>query len=528
MQLKLLLGRLFLVFALLALPQAPVLAEDAGATGATAPTAPTAAEVPKEAALPVVIDNSQEVSFDTPEAIRDYQLSVGDTIAVNLWASNLRYSQVFTIPFEGRLYLPSLGEIEVNRRTTAQVQRDLVQRLGSKIKGLQASVLLVKTRQISVYVTGLVRQPGIVTVPVLSRLGAALARAGGILPEGSSRRLSLAHAGKKPVILDWYQFQFKGRLDANPRLAAGDVINVPPLGGQATIEGAVFRPGAYEILPGETLGDLIGLAHGLKSDAALGQSSLAHRLNSGASDRRERPLDLAKGSALRTPLQNMDRLFIPTNTLTYIPMPRTKVHIQGEVTREGFYTLTLGQTLRDLFNQAGGPRLDAGLRQVKIFHKALSGGAAGDPSLVINAYSMLFEGDESQNVTLQDGDLVMVPSNKLPVEDSVINVTGQVGKPGRVPFRVGARVSDYLNAAGGPLPRANLGSVSVTRKGSSFKVDAYRIMREGRDEGNIELEAGDIVDVPESFFYVGNFQDVVNMVLAGVAVWAAVKTVTGK
>lgn len=500
-------------FSLVSAAQLPVLAQAEG--GGDAPEFEMA-------------DTGHEIAFDTPEAIKDYKLSVGDTIAVNLWATDLRFNQTFTIPFEGKIYIPSLGEIPVNRRTTAEVQAELLSRLKGKIKDLRASVLLVRARMVNVYVTGLVRKPGIATVPVLSRLSSAIAKTGGILPEGSWRRIKITHTDGKSDTVDWYKFIHRGDLKANPRLVAGDVINVVPLGNQVTISGAVHKPGSFETLPGETIEDLIFWAHGTTPSAALDKSSIAHWLTDVASDRQEKPLDLSKASVMATKLQNRDRINIPTNTLTYIPMDRTQVHIQGFVNKEGYYTLTIGQTLRDLFTLAGGPKPEAGLREVKIYHKAMSGGAAGAPSNVVNAYKLLYEKDDSQNVDLQDGDLVVVPSNKLPMEDSVVNVQGLVGKPGRIPYRVGYKLSDYLNAAGGPEAKANLRDVIVTRAGKRYKVDAFKIMREGRTEGDLEMQEGDVVFVPEAFFYVANAQDVVNIVLAALAVWAAVRPLTSK
>lgn len=501
---------------------------DAGATGQLpaggAPSPDGGTDSPKGAPS----DPSQGIAFDTPEAIRDYALSVGDTLAISLWATDLRLSQTFTIPFEGKIYVPSLGEIAVNRRTTEEIKAELLARLGNRVKGLRASVLLVQARPISVFVTGMVRNPGLATIPVLSRLSGALAQVGGILPEGSQRRITIARGGQKVQTVDLYRFMNQGELKANPRLQAGDVINVPPLGNQVLVQGAVYRPGQYETLNGETIADALALAHGTTSDAALGHASIAHQLASEASDRKEQPLDLSTSESRKLKLQNRDRLYIPTNTLTYIPMPRTKALIQGLVNKEGTYTLTVGQTLRDLFAQAGGPKPDAGLREVAIYHEALSGGTAKAPARVVNAYKLLYENDESQNVELQDGDLVMVPSNKLPIEDSVVHVHGVVGKPGRMPYRVGARLSDYLNAAGGPLEKADLRQVRVTRSGQSFTVNAQRVLREGLMAEDQELQPGDIVTVPEAFFYISNFQDVVNTLLAAVSVYAVVRPLIGK
>ncbi|MNY34083.1 SLBB domain protein [compost metagenome] len=147
----------------------------------------------------------------------------------------------------------------------------------------------------------------------------------------------------------------------------------------------------------------------------------------------------------------------------------------------------------------------------------------------MDAYRLLYDSDDSQNVQLKDGDLVAVPVNKDPTEDSAVYVYGHVGKPGKMAYRSGYHLSDYLNSAGGPLPKANLRGVTITRmasdskKSQTLKVDAFRIMHEGRQDLDPVLQEGDVIHVPESFFYIANFQDVVNVILAAAAVWAIFK-----
>ena len=50
-----------------------------------------------------------------------------------------------------------------------------------------------------------------------------------------------------------------------------------------------------------------------------------------------------------------------------------------------------------------------------------------------------------------------------------------------------------------------------------------KIMYEGRQELDIILEEGDIVHVPEAFFFASNWQDVVNVLFTGVAIWTIFK-----
>ena len=120
---------------------------------------------------------------------------------------------------------------------------------------------------------------------------------------------------------------------------------------------------------------------------------------------------------------------------------------------------------------------------------------------------------------------VAVPVNKDPTEDSAVFVFGHVNKAGKVPYRSGYRLSDYISAAGGPQPKANLGGVTITRgsKRQKISVDAHKIMYEGRQELDIILQEGDIVHVPEAFFFAANWQDIVNVLFTGVAIWSIFK-----
>jgi|GEM_PF-2387276 len=468
-------------------------------------------------------------AIDTPGAILDYPLGINDTLTINIWSNTMRFGQTVVVPLEGRIYLPQIGEIEVVGLTTTQLKDKIARTIAGRVKDAKVSVLLVKTHTIKVYVSGLVKTPGAYSMNSLGRFATALSLAGGPLPEGSLRQITIKQ-GNKTRTVDWMKFVREGDTSQNPRLQAGDVIVVPQAKHIAKIEGAVSKPGSYEFIPGETMATLIGFANGLRPGAVPGQASLAQFPVGADVPQEEKPIDLSNANGLQTKLSNRDIIEIPTNTLSYVEMRRTRVKITGEVANPSEYTLTLGNTLRDLLMAAGGPKPTAGLREVKIYRRGASGELMrSNEAQVVDAYRLLYDNDESQNVELKDGDLVAVPINKDPTEDSAVYVYGHVGKPGKMAYRSGYHLSDYLNSAGGPLPKANLRGVTITRmaadskKSQTLKVDAYRIMHEGRQDLDPILQEGDVIHVPESFFYIANFQDVVNVILAAAAVWAIFK-----
>ena len=467
-------------------------------------------------------------AIDTPGAILDYPLGINDTLSINIWSNTMRFGQTVVVPLEGRIYLPQIGEIAVVGMTTTELKDKISKTIAGRVKDAKVSVLLVKTHTIKVYVTGLVKNPGAYSMNALGRFATALSLAGGPLPEGTLRQITLKQ-GNKTRTLDWMKFIREGDASQNPRLQAGDVIVVPQAKHIAKIEGAVNKPGAYEFLPGETIETLISFANGIKSGAAPAQASIAQFPTDASVPQAERQIDLSSTKGLQTKLTNRDVITMPTNTLSYVELRRTRVKVTGEVANPSEYTLTLGNTLRDLLMAAGGPKPTAGLREVKVFRRTASGELRNSDAQVVDAYRLLYDNDDSQNVQLQDGDVVAVPVNKDPTEDSAVYVYGHVGKPGKVAYRSGYHLSDYLNSAGGPQQKANLKGVTITRmaadskKSQTIKVDAYRIMHEGRQDLDPVLQEGDVVHVPESFFYIANFQDVVNTILAVAAVWAIFK-----
>jgi polysaccharide export outer membrane protein len=87
---------------------------------------------------------------------------------------------------------------------------------------------------------------------------------------------------------------------------------------------------------------------------------------------------------------------------------------------------------------------------------------------------------------------------------SQVKVIGQVTNPQSLPYREGMRVLDAILAAGGltEFAAGNRGKIvrRVNGKDTEIKVKVEDLVNKGAMKHNLELKAGDVIVVPQSFF----------------------------
>src|ERR1700692_3054836 len=131
-----------------------------------------------------------------------------------------------------------------------------------------------------------------------------------------------------------------------------------------------------------------------------------------------------------------------------------KVSVTGEVKSPGPLALSdVPITLVDAITRSGGTNADADLQRVRLTR---------DHQLyVLDANALLDRGDTTQDVLLQNGDIINVPDHT----DSRIFVMGEVRTPTTIPMIRGRlTIADALTQAGGILdPDANPRQICVMR-----------------------------------------------------------------
>ena len=162
----------------------------------------------------------------------------------------------------------------------------------------------------------------------------------------------------------------------------------------------------------------------------------------------------------------------------------------------GEYKLQGRATVLEMLTQAGGPTDDADLKSVRIRRKS-------GETVSLNLYQAIIQGDLSQDLVLNDGDLIYLPT--LSKEANRVYVFGEVLKPGAYTFRGSEmRLIDAISEAGGVTPFAYQADTRVVRgditQPEILSANLLRLIENGDRSQNLQLVSGDLVYVPRSGF----------------------------
>ena len=184
----------------------------------------------------------------------------------------------------------------------------------------------------------------------------------------------------------------------------------------------------------------------------------------------------------------------PQVTVTVKEYNSQKVFVMGEVNKPGSYPVTKDNHLLYILSQAGGPAKDAGEEVVIIRPKNLKkpgitlkeAELQKETILRINLKNAL-SGDQNHNVTVRDGDSIVVP--KMPY----FFVMGEVKTPGKYNLERGLTVLMGISLGGGLTNKAAPNRTRIVREVEGKKVELKVTME-------TPVQPGDTLIVPESYF----------------------------
>ena len=295
--------------------------------------------------------------FDNIPTPNDFKLGAGDEIVISLWGeTNSR--EKFIINKEGLIYYENVGFINLSNKTIAEAENLLVNELSKIYSTLNESknptklmLELGKLKSLNIYFSGEIFKPGIQLIHPFSDIFSSLIQAGGIKKEGSLRKIHLIRKGETIAVIDFYNFFNEGSNDfSNLRLIDGDVIHVPSIQDRVKINGAVLRPGFYEVLPEDNLNSLINYAAGLKSRASsiITIDTVLPFENRDSQDNIISSINIDLSEKKQISINNGDVV-----TIREIGSSDSKVEIFGRVKVPGKYS-AINMTLRNILDFAGG------------------------------------------------------------------------------------------------------------------------------------------------------------------------------
>ena len=157
-----------------------------------------------------------------------------------------------------------------------------------------------------------------------------------------------------------------------------------------------------------------------------------------------------------------------------------QVNIMGEVRAPGTYHLSSFANIFYALYRAGGPSSLGTLRNIQVYRN-------GRLVTVVDLYEYILNGRLAGNITLQDNDVIQVPTYEC-----LVGITGNVKRPMFYEMRKTENVSTLIKYAGGFTGDAHKKSVRLVRQtGERYQV--YNV--EEFDMASFQLEDGDAVTV---------------------------------
>lgn len=452
----------------------------------------------------------------------NYIVGPNDIFSLGVWGIVNTPIPVAVSP-EGSLIIPSVGEIAVSGLTLNEAKSRVIAAVKKRYISAEISLTLISPRRFLVNVSGvgqgsyptsaIMRASTLISFILTDSL--SLMKSGTMPSERynfSMRNIKLKRKNGEIRRVDLYEYFATQDEKYNPFLREGDVIVLQKYdweGKFIALQGAVQFPGVFEYIEGDDLETAINLTRGFTSVANL-DSIVISRLDPTATKMEKRIISYEDNKKLR--LEVNDRVYVNAYAETRRDF---KVLVLGEVVRPGNYPITLNTTkLSDVINEAGGllpnsylpnsevyRRLDTFFIQTKnrdsienVYTRRLNDIVSNtaekesfDQDLLnkigrVNVdFVKLSEGNKSDDITLQNGDIIYIADNK-----KTVYVYGQVNQPGFVPFKEGADAQYYIDAAGGFGERANEDEVRVIK----FKT------REWLEPDEAKIQSSDFVYVP--------------------------------
>ena len=157
-----------------------------------------------------------------------------------------------------------------------------------------------------------------------------------------------------------------------------------------------------------------------------------------------------------------------------------QINIMGEVVQPGTYALSAFSTVFHALYRAGGVNRIGSLRDVQLVRN-------GKRIASVDVYDFILEGRVQSDISLQEGDVVIVPAY-----ESLVKMSGKVKRAMKFEMRKDETLATLLDYAGGFEADAYTKTVRIVRQnGEEYEVRTV----EEKDYPVTELRDGDVVTV---------------------------------
>ena len=338
----------------------------------------------KEAGLQAQM--SKAVALEKAVDPSAYILGPGDMLSLNVWGGvEIRYPAV--VNPEGKLPIPTIGEIMADGKTLSEVQDIVLAKAKSVYSNSTTSFTLEALRSFRIHLVGAVKYPGAYVAQAVNRISEIIEEGGGVSDWAWKKGIELRHPSGKIDQFDLSLYEQSGALEQNRFVNGGDIIYVPPISFGSDVvhvEGDLELSGTYQIVPHEDLMDFLFRIRALQKNTEMAFIRI----------KRESGLNKGKGQMGWAPFSN-DSAYCPTPLFggDRIVLPSKYVYVKGAVRLPGAYLYSSNLCAKDYVGMAGILNGASKIKAATVFH--VSNGKT----------------ENGGNVVVEPGDLVQLSSS---------------------------------------------------------------------------------------------------------------------
>ncbi len=403
-------------------------------------------------------DFTQAINIATPN---NYVLGPGDKITLNIHGIS-QEEIITTVRPDGFIVLEKSGLVNVIGLPIEEAQAKIKSALARKYPGLGGNnpntflrLTLSGYKSIKVNVRGEVIAPGTYTLTSFSTVMHALYSSGGPNEIGTFRQIHLIRGNRAIATIDLYDYLVNGYSKADFFLKDQDIVHVGPFVSRTAVSGNLKRSGLFEILPNETIADLIKYAGGFNQYAF---SDILKLYRNTSNERKI--VNVEKGAFNKELVNSGDSLVVERVLDRFENM----VTIEGAVFRPGEYSLDSNPTVLALVKSAQGLREESLEGRINVFR---TNSDLTVSNITLNLRDI--ELDKSLDQKLQRLDRVVVPSIFELTEKAYIRIQGAINNPDaktgvELPYVKNMTIEDVITQVGGLTEAASLTNVLVSRR----------------------------------------------------------------
>ncbi|MCX7735121.1 MAG: SLBB domain-containing protein [Candidatus Kapabacteria bacterium] len=475
-----------------------------------------------------------------------YFVGPGDLLALQNLPFSVTTEYLRVTP-EVSILIPRIGEISLKGKTLEEARELVINTIKKRNPEAIVSLSLYKPRNVLVSVKGNVIKDGVYSFPASYRVSTAIQMANLTQTQNifqqqqfftfsrfkdlnkeierlynetghphtrvySLRNVTVIHSDGSSETADIIKAIALNNPDYDKYIKENDEIIVPyeleefPT---ITVAGAVRKPGTYVYKQDDDLNFLLRASGGFTEDADLDNillingDGITQKINVSSDMKLTNNFPVYPGAILNVGRKNYE-----------LKQKVGLVSVIGNVKKPGNYQIIPGKTrLKEAIEMSGGFTNEAYLPLATIIRKENKYLSAFNPSrelfetfkqtdltledtvrfnidisykkpyVACDFYNLYEKNDETQNVILEDGDLITIPSNPKSVY-----VFGQVKNPGYINYSEGKDIYWYIERAGGFAPRADKGRARIIRGKNKVWIE---------QEKNVKVFAGDEIYVPK-------------------------------